>query len=178
MNRGYIKRICIIVCLTMLLVGCLAGCGRKKDSPDSEWPVGGLGDMYASASTVEASTIEASVDVPEPTTENVAESESTTENVDVPETETMASDGMRPEFKEAMDSYETFMNQYCDFMKKYAENPSDLGLLTEYADYMAQYAETMEKINAIEQKELSDEELKYYLEVTARVTQKLAEAAQ
>lgn len=86
-------------------------------------------------------------------------------------------DGMRPEFKEAMDSYEAFIDEYCDFMKKYAESPTDVELLAEYADYMSQYTETMKKIDAVDEAELSDAELQYYLEVTGRVTQKLAETA-
>lgn len=86
-------------------------------------------------------------------------------------------DGMRPEFKDAMDSYEAFIDEYCDFMKKYAESPSDMELLADYSDYMSQYAETMEKIDAIDETELSDAELQYYLEVTGRITQKIAEVA-
>ncbi|MDD6830762.1 MAG: hypothetical protein PUE37_04095 [Firmicutes bacterium] len=35
-----------------------------------------------------------------------------------------------------MDSYEDFMNDYADFMKKYKSNPSDVSLLADYADYM------------------------------------------
>lgn len=34
--------------------------------------------------------------------------------------------GLRPEFKEAMDAYEDFYGEYCDFMVKYKENPSDI----------------------------------------------------
>lgn len=98
------------------------------------------------------------------------ENEETEENTDLV-------DGMRPEFKEAMDSYEAFMNKYCDFMIKYAESPEDLDLIAEYADYVSQYTETMEKIDAIDEEELSDAELAYYLEVTGRVTQKLAGVA-
>ena len=51
-------------------------------------------------------------------------------------------DGMRPEFKKAMDSYEEFMTEYCEFMKKYGESDgTDLGLVADYADYMSKYAE-------------------------------------
>ena len=51
---------------------------------------------------------------------------------DTPEGESAAEgaeelvDGMRPEFKEAMDSYEAFYDEYCDFIKKYNDNPSEL----------------------------------------------------
>ena len=87
-------------------------------------------------------------------------------------------DGMRPEFKEAMDSYEAFYNEYCDFMEKYSENPADLELLAQYSDMLSQLAEMDEKFEAWDSEELNAAELKYYLEVSARVTQKLYEAAQ
>ncbi|MCC8357570.1 MAG: hypothetical protein LJU34_06995 [Oscillospiraceae bacterium] len=92
------------------------------------------------------------------------------------ETET-SSDGIDPDFKEALDSYEAFMNEYVEFMKEYMEaDSSDLvGLLADYASYMAQYADMMDKIDAIYQDELSNEELAYYLEVTGRVLLKLSE---
>ena len=54
-------------------------------------------------------------------------------------------DGMRPEFKQAMDSYEEFMNEYCEFMKKYAESDgTDVGLLADYTSYMSKYADVVE----------------------------------
>lgn len=90
------------------------------------------------------------------------------------DTET-TTDGMRPEFKEAMDSYETFYDEYCDFMKKYSENSSDLTLLAEYMDMLEQVEEMDEKFDEWENKDLNDAELKYYLEVSNRVMQKLVD---
>ena len=84
------------------------------------------------------------------------------------------SDDIRPEVKEALDSYESFMNDYADFMKKYNENPSDSELLSEYADYMSNYADTMDKINNLEN-DLNDAELKYYTEVQTRVLKVLSD---
>ena len=84
-------------------------------------------------------------------------------------------DGMRPEFKAAMDSYETFMAEYCAFMRKYKENPNDLTLLTDYAEFMKEYADFAEKMNAWENDELNDTELKYYMDVTTRVAKMLLE---
>lgn len=87
-------------------------------------------------------------------------------------------DGMRPEFKAAMDSYEAFYDEYCDFMKAYADNPTDLGLLADYADMMSKAADMSEKFDAWNEDEMNDAELKYYLEVSNRVAQKLLEVAQ
>lgn len=88
-------------------------------------------------------------------------------------------DGMHPEFKEAMDSYESFMNDYCDFMKKYAESDGkDAEMLADYADYMSKYADFVKKFDAWDEDEMNDTELAYYLEVQTRVSKKLAELSQ
>lgn len=84
-----------------------------------------------------------------------------------------SSDEIRPEFKEAMDSYEAFYDEYCAFMKKYNENSGDLKLLGEYSDMLEKLAEMDEKFSAWEEEDLNAAELKYYAEVNGRVTQKL-----
>ena len=87
-------------------------------------------------------------------------------------------DGMRPDFKSAMDSYETFMGEYCDFMAKYNESDgSDLSLLSDYASFLSQYAEMAESFEAWDSEDLTDAETAYYLEVQTRVSQKLLEVA-
>lgn len=87
-------------------------------------------------------------------------------------------DGMRPDFKSAMDSYETFMGEYCDFMAKYNESDgSDLSLLSDYASFLSQYAEMAESFEAWDSEDLTDAETAYYLEVQTRVSQKLLKVA-
>lgn len=82
------------------------------------------------------------------------------------------------EFKEAMDSYEKFFDEYCEFMKKFKESPSDTSLLLQYSTYMQQYTDTMTKLNALNDEDLTDAELMYYLEVNNRITEKLLEISQ
>lgn len=84
-------------------------------------------------------------------------------------------DGMRPEFKEAMDSYEEFYDEYCKIMKKYAKNPYDMELLADYTDMLTKSAEMSEKFAAWENSDLNSVELKYYLDVNNRITKKLLE---
>lgn len=58
-------------------------------------------------------------------------------------------EGMRPAFKEAMDSYEKFMTEYCEFIKIYSEsNGTDQDLLADYTDYMLKYADRMQDFEA------------------------------
>ena len=85
--------------------------------------------------------------------------------------------GMRPEFKKAMDSYEVFYENYCDVIKKYKSNPVDLTILAEYTELMQKSVEMSEKFEAWDEGELSDAELKYYLEVNGRVTKMLLEVS-
>lgn len=84
-------------------------------------------------------------------------------------------EGMRPEFKEAMDSYEAFYDEYCNIIKKYAENPSDMKILADYTDMLAKAAEMAEKFDAWENSDMNSAEKKYYLDVNNRVTKKLLE---
>ena len=86
-----------------------------------------------------------------------------------------------PEFKEMMDSYEAFMNQYCDFMVKYvnATNSGDsatlLAMTTDYANLVQQELDWASKIDGIDESALSPADDAYYLEVQGRVLKKLGE---
>lgn len=88
-------------------------------------------------------------------------------------------DGMRPEFKQAMDSYEGFMNGYCEFMEKYVESDgTDVGLVSDYASYMSQYTGMVEDFEAWDNGEMNTAEAAYYLDLQTRVSKKLLEVAE
>lgn len=89
-----------------------------------------------------------------------------------------ADSDIRPEFKEAMDSYEAFFDEYCEFMKKYKESNNAASMLGDYTDYMTKYTDAMTKMSELNNGKLSNEEIIYYSEVTARITKKLTEVAQ
>ena len=85
-----------------------------------------------------------------------------------------ADDSIRPEFQEAMDSYEAFFDEYCDIMQKYNDSDgTDLTILADYASYMAQYAQMMKDFEAWEDEELTTAENLYFIEVQSRINQKL-----
>ena len=86
--------------------------------------------------------------------------------------------GVSPDFKETMDSYENFFNDYIDFMKKYTDEGSSanaFSMLADYSEFMAKYADMMNNMANIDTSTLSAADSAYYLEVTARIYQKLAE---
>ena len=80
------------------------------------------------------------------------------------------------EFKKTMDDYEAFFDHYCEVMKKYKANPSDLSLLTEMADLLTEEQKMLDQMDSMDQSEMNAAELAYYLEVTARIEKKLIEA--
>lgn len=84
-------------------------------------------------------------------------------------------DGMRPEFRDAMDSYEAFYEEYCEFMKEYSENPSDLSLLKQYTELLGKMEDMDEKFQAWEDGDMNQAETEYYMEVHMRILQMLSE---
>lgn len=103
--------------------------------------------------------------------EETENSDSTTSN------ETSSKDGIRPEFKEAMDSYEAFFDEYVEFMKKYNSSTDTMSLLNDYMSFMTRYAEAMKGLEEIDESDLSSVEVLYYTEVMTRINAKLIEAA-
>lgn len=121
-------------------------------------------------------------DVTEETVENPVEPEEqkVPESMPSPEPDvateaedSYASNEIRADFKEAMDAYESFYDEYCDFMMKYSENPTNLTLLMEYSSLMSKAIEVDEAFEKWESEDLNSAELAYYLEVNNRVMQKL-----
>ena len=85
--------------------------------------------------------------------------------------------GLDPDFKAAMDSYESYMYEYVAFMKKYQNNPNDPGLMSDYVTHLSKYTEFAEAFAKWEKTEMNDAEMAYYLEVQSRVNKKLLEIA-
>ena len=86
------------------------------------------------------------------------------------EPEENGASGIRPDVKAAIDSYEAFVDEYCEFMNSYDKN--DLSQLTSYLSLLAKEIEMEEQFDALEQ-DLNDQELLYYSEVSLRCSKKL-----
>lgn len=134
------------------------------------------GQMLISLNAPQEATPEPTEEVTEAPTEVPTEpTEAPQETEAVAEPEPVASDVIRPEIKEAIDSYEAFFDEYCEFMKKYEESDSNLSLMADYASYMTKYADMLQKFQAMENEDLTDAELAYYLEVSGRIMEKTAQ---
>ncbi|WP_295859415.1 DUF6591 domain-containing protein [uncultured Oscillibacter sp.] len=83
-------------------------------------------------------------------------------------------DEIRPEFREALDGYDAFFDEYCTFMQMYEADPE---LLAGYAQFMRRYADAMAGMETLDDGEMNDAEMRYYIEVTSRISQKLLEAS-
>ncbi len=83
---------------------------------------------------------------------------------------------IRKEFKDAMDSYESFMDEYVAFMKKYKDsNGTDMSLMTDYYSYLNKYTKLCQDFEKWEEDDLNTAEMSYYIDVQARVNKKLLE---
>lgn len=89
-----------------------------------------------------------------------------------------AEDGISPEFKAAMDSYEEFFDEYVAFMEKYSKSSNPSGMIMDYSAYMMKYADTMKKLDQVDYDKLTVPEQAYYIEVMARIQKKLLESTQ
>ena len=95
------------------------------------------------------------------------------EKTEEKEEETVLELSIRPEVKEAIDAYESFIDKYCEFMEKYAKSGgSDFSLIADYLKFMQQLSEYGEKMDNLED-DLTDAEFLYYLEVYNRCNEKI-----
>ena len=146
------KYLAVIVALILMLT--LVGCGSgDTTSADSDM---GTADSYENVEE-EATSSEAS-----DTADDSSESDS---------------ELISPEFKKTMDDYEAWFDHYCDVMKRYQEDSTDLELLSEMTDLLSEETTMLEQMENMDQSEMNTAELAYYIEVTARIEKKLLEVA-
>lgn len=146
---------------------------------------GGTGET-AKSEPAPVATSSSVKETPEATPEETEEPEVTGEEVNsvVEEAEKAAQEAVNdvaagPDFKEVLDGYEKWVDNYCEFMKKY--NNADavqMGeMMEDYIAYASDLAEWSAKIDGYDTENLSDEDVKYYLDVTNRCNKKLLEVA-
>jgi predicted small lipoprotein YifL len=157
--------------LVLAALFTVTACGSERaEIPDVDREISEAADslekIISDAATMEETT--------EPEETDEAEEPDEPEKPEKPE---KPESGLRPEFKEAMDSYEAFYDEYCDFMEKYKEDSDNLTLIAKYGKMLVRLEEVNEKFEAWDEDELNSEELKYYLDVNNRVLKKLADLA-
>ena len=145
---------CIAVIVALILMLTLAGCG--KEEPTSAENDTGTAESY---------------DIVEEETDSAETSNS--------DDDSSESDSglLSPEFKKTMDDYEAWFDHYCDVMQRYKEDSSNLELLSEMTDLLTEETKMLEELENMDQSEMNNAELAYYIDVTARIEKKLLEVA-
>ena len=84
--------------------------------------------------------------------------------------------GVDPDLKAILDEYETFMNDYVDFMKSYnSDSTNALTMMGDYLELLDKYQKLGEVVDSYDPDEMSVEDAKYYLDVVNRCNQKMLE---
>lgn len=169
------KVLAMVLSIAVLVCFCLFAMASGSSSRSSA-------TTAAESTTAATTTTEATTTTTEATTTTTAApDEDTTEETDEEVVESDDADGVDPELKKFLDSYEAYIDEYIDFMKKMNENPDDVMLIAEYGDMLVKYAEFSEAAQIYSDKydndEMSDADMKYYLEVMARIDKKLIDAS-
>ena len=107
------------------------------------------------------------------TTESSSTPESSSSEEKKPE---LDSGLIRPEVKEALESYEAFVDEYVEFMKKYNSSGNQTQMMTEYLDYINKLVDFENKIAELDDKELTTSESAYYSAVMLRCADKMLKA--
>ena len=83
-----------------------------------------------------------------------------------------------PKFKQEMDAYEKFYDDYIAFMKKYTAGTGDMmSMLNDYMTMLDNLEKWTDAIDAIDESKLTPADDAYFLLVTLRVENKLLKAA-
>lgn len=171
------KRIIGTAVLTVLLIGCAAS-ASKKETPVHYEPAARA--EYAEEKKQTAAPAEKEV-LPEEKPETEVKKEEKKEEPAKAEPAVEASqpaDGIRPEFKEAVDAYVQFYEEYAAFMSRYANDPTNMSLLLEMASWSTKVADMEDKLDAFDEHEedWSSQELAYFANATIRIEQLMLQA--
>lgn len=82
-----------------------------------------------------------------------------------------------PEFKEYIDSYEAFYDDYIEFMKKYSSDDANVTeMMIDYTDMLSELSNWTEAIEKMDESTLSTADDTYFILVTLRIEKKLLDA--
>ena len=183
MKKGRAIILAVTLALSFSALLTLTGCGgREKDLEDRLNDLEDKLDAVTEAEPTEPpeeKPTEPPEEKPAEVPEEPAEAEPTDapeepEPTQAPEEEAPADDEIRPEIKEAIDSYVEFFREYAEFMKNY--DSTDLSALSGYLSFMQQYTETMQKLDDMENEDLTDAETYYFAQAMLQIDQLLLEA--
>ena len=104
------------------------------------------------------------------------DSDATAETEEPVQDDTDVPEGVDPEFKEKMDKFEKFFDDYIEFMQNYTNSPDPVGMMKEYTQMNIEFAKNYKDFYAINLGLLSEPNQKYYQIVLNRISKKLEES--
>ena len=168
--------------LALILVLALTGCDGKDLEEKINNAVNSAVDKIETGAELleeKANNLEDKLsgaeEKPEPTEEPEPTPEPETEPEPAQEEPALSDSDIRPEIKETIDSYEEFFNEYVDFMENY--DASNISALSEYLSFLEKYTEYMQKMDDMEDADLTDAEAIYFAQASLRIEQRLLEVA-
>lgn len=153
----------LVLFVLLIVVGALGSKDSKSEPQKAAAPAPAETTEEPLTDTSAQEVAEEPVETP---LEEVAE-----DPVEEPSESESPTDGISPELKAFLESYEAFMDEYCAFMESY--DSSDAAALLKYSALMAKYAEFTAKANEWDSREMNDAETLYYIQVMNRVNEKL-----
>ncbi len=173
-KKPFYKRAWFIILTVVVVIAAISKVNSKdsENNLDNNLPVTST-PTYSQNTTASSESNNDTVSSVHTTSPTEATTATTTSSND-----TTPVSGLRPEFKAAMDAYETFYDEYCDFMKKYQADPTNITLITEYYGILQKLNDMNEAFESWESEDLNHEEMAYYLDVNQRISKKLLEIAQ
>ena len=160
----------ILTIIPLIALIFLVACGKPAPEPVQTLPP-------ATAQPVQLPSPSSS-DEPEatpeplPTPEPEVEPEFEPDEIEEPSTGSSIS----PDLIEFLDSYEAFIDEYCDFMKQYMANPTDFNLLMQYSAILSEYSKFTQAVDNYDTSTMNEAESLYFAEVTLRCSQKMLKA--
>ena len=121
----------------------------------------------------EATTAAGTAAVPQTTAATEKETLHQDADTETSANEEKTSDGVTPELKEFLDQHEKCIDEYCNFMESFDANSSDPMAILKYSSLMQEYLDFAEKAEAYDEKEMTNEDLKYYIDVIARIEKRM-----
>ena len=161
------KTIIKFVIIAIVLLAVLKACFGKDDKQEPKYEEPQVVDKQEDPKPIEEQHQEI---VEEPESEPEVEEEEPQEKV-------VDQNGIRPEFKKSMESYEAFFDEYIEFMSSFKYEDAGLSALAKYTEFLTKYEKAMTEMDKIDESELTEAEDKLFLETQLRINNKLAEAA-